>query len=240
MTTNKPTIKLQLFLARAGVASRRKSEVLIETGIVTVNGEVASIGQRVHPFNDTVAIKGKVIAVPQQHRYFLINKPVGYISTTSDEKGRKTVLALIPKINERIYPVGRLDRESEGLMLLTNNGELAYKLTHPKFEIPKTYEVRIDGKPTKKALDHLRRGVKLKDGFTKPATVQVASYDENTTWLEITITEGRNHQVRRMTERVGYTTLELVRTQMGPFDIGDLDGQKYIELDESDISSLFK
>lgn len=240
MTTNKPTIKLQLFLARAGVASRRKSEALIETGIVTVNGKTATIGQRVHPTKDTIAVKDKIISVPQQHRYFLVNKPVGYISTTSDERGRKTVLSLIPDINERLYPVGRLDRDSEGLMLLTNNGELAYKLTHPKFEIPKTYEVRVEGKPSKKALDHLRRGVKLKDGFTKPATVQVASYDEDSTWLEITITEGRNHQVRRMTERVGYTTLELVRTQMGPFDIGELDGQKYIEIPEDRIKELLK
>lgn len=240
MTTNTSTIKLQLFLARAGVASRRKSEALIESGIVTVNGKVAKIGQRVNPATDKVSVKDTLISAPQQHRYFLVNKPVGYISTTSDEKGRKTVLQLIPKISERVYPVGRLDQESEGLMLLTNNGELAHKLTHPKFEIAKTYEVLLSSKPTKLALDHLRRGVKLKDGYTKPATVSVLSNEEHQTWIEITITEGRNRQIRRMTERVGYDTIELVRTKMGPFDIGDLDGEAYIEISEEEVEKLLQ
>lgn len=238
MTSSTSTIKLQLFLARAGVASRRKSEALIEAGMVTVNGAVASIGQRIDPLHDKVSVKGTTIAVPQQHRYFLVNKPVGYISTTSDEKGRKTVLQLIPKISERIYPVGRLDQESEGLMLLTNNGELTHKFTHPKFEIAKTYEVLLSAKPSKLALDHLRRGVKLKDGYTKPAVVSVLSHEGDQTWIEITITEGRNRQIRRMTERVGYETLELVRTKMGPFDIGDLDGEKYVEIPEEDVKKL--
>ncbi|NCS97177.1 MAG: rRNA pseudouridine synthase, partial [Candidatus Pacebacteria bacterium] len=235
MTSNTSTIKLQLFLARAGIASRRKSEALIETGVVTVNGSVAKIGQRVNPHKDKVSIDGKPISAPQKHRYFLINKPVGYISTTSDEVGRKTVLELIPKITERVYPVGRLDQESEGLMLVTNNGELAHTLTHPRYEIAKTYEVLLSSKPTNLALDHLRRGVKLKDGYTKPAEVTVLSHEENQTWIEITITEGRNRQIRRMTERVGYDTIELVRTKMGPFDIGDLDGEKYIELPEEKV-----
>lgn len=240
MTTNTSTIKLQLFLARAGVASRRKSEALIESGIVTVNGAVAKIGQRVNPNTDKVAVKDTVISAPQQHRYFLVNKPVGYISTTSDEKGRRTVLQLIPEISERVYPVGRLDQESEGLMLLTNNGELAHTLTHPKFEIAKTYEVLLSSKPTKLALDHLRRGVKLKDGYTKPATVSILSQEEHQTWIEITITEGRNRQIRRMTERIGYDTIELVRTKMGPFDIGDLDGEKYIEIPEEEVKKLLQ
>lgn len=240
MTSNQKTIKLQLFLARAGVASRRKSETLIESGIVLVNGKKATIGLRIDPTKDVVKVKDTLIAAPQMHRYFLINKPVGYISTTSDESHRKTVLDIIPKLTERVYPVGRLDQESEGLMLLTNNGELAYKLTHPKFEIPKTYEVLIEGRPTGKALNHLRRGVKLKDGFTKPAEVSVLSHDGPNTLLEITIKEGRNRQIRRMTERVGYETIELIRTKLGPFDLGDLDEERYIELPEEAITQLLK
>ena len=226
-------------MAQAGIASRRKSEVLIESGAVTVNGKTASIGQRVHPDTDIIAVEGTVLSQPQQHRYFLINKPVGYISTTADEKGRKTVLDVLPKQTERVYPVGRLDQESEGLMLLTNNGALAHRLTHPKFEIPKTYEVLVAGNPSWKALEHLRNGVKLKDGYTNPAEVSVISKEENTTWLEITITEGRNRQVRRMTERVGYETTELIRTKMGPFDIGDLEGKPYKELTEAEILEAF-
>jgi len=125
-------------------------------------------------------------------------------------------------------------------MLVTNNGELAHTLTHPRYEIAKTYEVLLSSKPTNLALDHLRRGVKLKDGYTKPAEVTVLSHEENQTWIEITITEGRNRQIRRMTERVGYDTIELVRTKMGPFDIGDLDGEKYIELPEEKVLELLK
>ena len=240
MSTDRKTIKLQLFLARAGIASRRKSEVLISSGEVFVNGQKATIGQRVNPTVDAVTIKGKKITTPQSHRYFLVNKPAGFVSTTADEKGRKTVLDLVPDTKERLYPVGRLDKESEGLMLLTNNGELAYKLTHPKFEIPKTYEVLITGFPTRKALDHLARGVKLKEGFTKPAEVAVLQKTEEGTWLEITISEGRNHQIRRMTERVGYETLKLVRTQMGPFDIGDLEEKVFLELSEEQVALLFE
>ncbi len=240
MNSNKKTIKLQLFLARAGIASRRKSEVLIDSGIVSVNGQKATIGQRVNPNTDTVSIDGKRIPKPQPHRYFLVNKPVGYISTTADEMGRRAVIDLIPTIAERLYPVGRLDRESQGLMLLTNDGELAQKLTHPKFEIPKTYEVLVNGTPTWKALEHLRRGVKLKDGFTKPATVEILTKEDHGTWLEITIKEGRNRQIRRMTERVGYDTKQLIRTKMGPFTIGDLNDLPYIEVSEEEVSELTK
>ena len=240
MNSNKKTIKLQLFLARAGIASRRKSEVLIDSGIVTVNGRKATIGQRVDPNLDTVFIDGKEIPKPQPHRYFLVNKPVGYISTTSDEKGRRTVLQLVPDVSERLYPVGRLDQESEGLLLLTNDGELAQKLTHPRYEIPKTYEVLVAGTPTWKALEHLRRGVKLKDGFTKPADVEILTKEDHGTWLEITIEEGRNRQIRRMTERVGYDTKQLIRTKMGPFNLSDLGEKPCIEISKEKIRELIK
>ncbi len=240
MDTTQTSIKLQAFLAHAGVASRRKSEELIAAGKVTVNGIVAQIGARINPQKDHIALEGKVLSGSEKKRYFLVNKPVGYVSTTADEHNRKTVINLLPAIEEHLYPVGRLDLESEGLMLLTNDGELAQKLTHPKFEIPKTYEVLVSGTPTKAALDHLRSGVKLADGFTKPADVTRLGTSGNDTWLEITITEGRNRQVRRMTERIGYETLKLVRTQMGPFDIGQLDEKPYLELSSEEVRELLE
>ncbi len=240
MDNEQTTIKLQAFLSHAGIASRRKSEELIAAGKVLVNGSVAQIGARVNPKTDKVTVDGTVITSQEEKRYFLVNKPVGYISTTSDELSRKTVLQLLPAMTERLFPVGRLDQESEGLLLLTNDGELAQKLTHPKYEIPKTYEVLVAGNPTRAAMDHLRNGVKLVDGFTKPAIVERLGNDGDNTWLEITITEGRNRQIRRMTERIGYETLKLVRTQMGPFDIGLLDEQRYLELSSEEVTELLE
>ena len=232
------TIKLQKFLSQAGVASRRQAEKLIEDKHVQVNGQTATLGQRIDPQIDEVKFKGKKVSVADKI-YYLINKPLGVVSTTSDELKRRTVLSLIPKLTEKIYPVGRLDIDSEGLMLLTNDGELAQKLTHPKFEIPKTYEVFVAGTPSTKALEHLRRGVKLKDGFTRPAQVEVLRHEAANTWLEITISEGRNRQVRRMMDRVGYPVLKLIRVKFGPFSLDDIDGEQFIQLArESMLSKL--
>jgi pseudouridine synthase len=237
---NDNTIKLQAFLSRVGVASRRASEKLIEEGKVTVNDSVAHIGQRINPNKDTVLYKGEVLNNPENKRYFIVNKPVGYISTTSDELGRKNVLELLPRdINERLFPVGRLDKDSEGLLLLTNDGDLTYKLTHPKFIVEKTYHVFVNRSLTFNALMHLRKGVKLKDGFTEPAKVERLTSDDSGAWLEITITEGRNRQVRRMFERVGYPVEELVRMSMGPLHLDMLEGQQIKEVSKEEIDSFF-
>ncbi len=229
--TNSPSVKIHVFIAHQGVASRRKAEELIRLGKVKVNGQPAMIGQRVDPQTDRVTIEGKNITqTDRKLLYFLINKPVGYVSTTSDELDRKNVLDLIPKINDRLYPVGRLDIDSEGLMLLTNDGDLAFRLTHPKFEVPKTYHVLIAGKPTDLALNHLRRGVKLREGYTAPAEVEELGTEGDNAWLSITIHEGRYHQVKRMLERVGYKTLRLIRVKMGKFDLSQLQGKKYHQI----------
>jgi len=230
------TIKLQKFLSQAGIASRRQAEKLIEAKQVQINGQTATLGQRINPQTDEIKFQGKKVSVADKV-YYLINKPLGVVSTTSDELKRRTVLSLIPKLTDIIYPVGRLDIESEGLMLLTNDGELAQKLTHPSFEIPKTYEVLVSGTPSTKALEHLERGVKLKDGFTRPAQVEVLSYENNNTWLQITITEGRNRQVRRMMERVGYPVIKLIRVKFGPFNLADLAAQQFIQLESESIKS---
>lgn len=226
-------------MSQAGIASRRASEKLIESGKVIVNGETAHIGQRVNPKTDTVICNGETITPSEQKRYFLIDKPIGVVSTTNDELGRKNVTQLLPKnVKERLYPVGRLDIDSEGLLLLTNDGELAQKLTHPKYEVEKTYHVFTKLNPTFNAIQHLRKGVKLKEGYTSPAKVERLSNDETGAWTEITISEGRNHQVRRMMERVGYEVEKLVRISMGPLHIDMLDGERVIELSEEQVQEL--
>lgn len=234
------SIKLQAAIAHAGITSRRKAEELISTGKVTVNGERAHIGQRVNPTKDSITVNGKKLESAQENlRYFLVNKPVGVVSTVKDEQGRKTVVSLIPKIPVRVYPVGRLDIDSQGLLLLTNDGALAQKLTHPSFEVPKTYQVHVSGKMTPKALNHLRRGVKLREGFTQPAEVTVLVKEPDETIFEITIHEGRNRQVRRMCERVGYEVTQLIRVSFGPFTLDDLEEAPYKEIFKNSISLIF-
>lgn len=171
------TIKLQKYLAQAGIASRRAAEELIAAKHVSVNGQTTSIGQRVDPNQDRIAVRGKVVRnLPRQHVYFLINKPLGLVSTTSDELGRDTVLSLLPPEvtkQHRLYPVGRLDKDSEGLMLLTNDGALTNRLTHPRYQSEKTYLALINREPSQLALRHLERGVQLREGKTTPAQVEV-------------------------------------------------------------------
>jgi 23S rRNA pseudouridine2605 synthase len=232
------TIKLQAYIAHQGLASRRKAEELIEQGKVKVNGEPAHIGQRIDPTTDKIVVGGKELKKKTEDVYVLVYKPVGLISSTSDELDRQTVLSMVPNIKARLYPVGRLDKDSEGLMLLTTDGDLTNKLTHPRYEVEKTYHVLIQGNPTNKALDHLRRGVKLIEGYTLPAEVGILKHETGNTWLSITIKEGRNRQVRRMLERVGYPTMRLIRTKLGPFTLEDLRGEKVKQLDPEQIKSL--
>ncbi len=239
--SNTDTIKLQAFLAQHGVASRRASELLIADGVVTVNGVKAHIGQRITPSKDRVHIKGKEVGnKAEPATYILLYKPVGVVSSTNDELDRRTVLDVIPKQSVRLYPVGRLDKDSEGLMLLTNDGELAHKLTHPRYHAGKTYQVLIAGYPTLNALNHLRRGVRLKEGYTQPADVTILNREEDSTWLTITIYEGKNRQIRRMLERVGYETLRLIRETLGPFTLDDLDERQYRVLNVLEVQDKLK
>jgi 23S rRNA pseudouridine2605 synthase len=229
--------KLQAFMAHAGIASRRKSEELITEGKVFVNGTLAHIGQRVNPAVDEVIVEGKKITKPEEVISFLINKPAGIVSTTSDELGRETVIDYLRRqlptsvTLPRLYPVGILDLDSEGLMILTNNGDLAHRFTHPSFEVKKTYRVTVEGQPTEKALAHLERGVRLQEGMTAPAEVEVISTAPHESILEITIHEGRYHQVKRMLQRVGYEVLRLIRTQMGEYQLSDLDGKRFKKIE---------
>lgn len=211
MTADRPGERLQKVLARAGFGSRRACEELIAAGRVTVNDRVAQLGRRVDPEADTVAVDGIPAAVRSGLVYYLLNKPPGVVTTASDPQGRPTVIDLVP-LEPRVFPVGRLDADSEGLLLLTNDGELAHRLTHPSFGVEKQYLAEIEGSPSPAALRRLREGVELEDGRTAPAKVAAVP----PTALRITVHEGRNRQVRRMCAAVGHPVTRLVRTRIGP------------------------
>jgi len=228
-------MRLAKYLAHAGVASRRAAERLIAEGRVTVAGE-----QVTDPAHDVeqaspVALDGRVLRGPEPRVLYALHKPVGVVSTASDTHGRPTVVELVPSPGLRLYPVGRLDIDSSGLILLTNDGELANRLTHPRYEVPKTYRARLgDGPVTQRALAALRRGVTLDDGPTAPARVRRLGPDR----IEITISEGRNRQVRRMCQAVGHPVRELVRTGFGPLRLGELAPGAHRLLGERDLRGL--
>ena len=200
--------RLQKIIARAGICSRREAENLILNGKVSVDGKIIrELGVKAYS-NQKICVNGKQIAICAEKIYILLNKPRGYVSTVKDERGRKTILDLIP-ISERIYPVGRLDLNSEGLLILTNDGDLTNSLLHPRFEIKKTYRAKISGSITEEKLDKLRAGIELDDGLTAPAEIYRLDKD----LIEITIHEGRNRQVRRMFAAIGYDVKRLKRVK---------------------------
>jgi 23S rRNA pseudouridine2605 synthase len=225
-----PHPKLAKFLAHAGVASRRAAEELIAKGKILVNQEVeTNVARRVDPQTDKVEVQGQgPIGAPAKTILFSLYKPVGVVSTTSDPDGKPTIMKYIPEEfqNERLYPVGRLDEESEGLLLITNDGDLAYKLTHPKFQVPRTYRVWIDGAVNSNELYRLRTGIPLKDGRTAACEVNVLEEQESRQLLEITLNEGRHHQIRRMMQAVNHPVVRLKRISHGKYRLGDLQPGK--------------
>lgn len=198
-------------LARLGFGSRRVCEELIADGRVTVNGEFAVLGRRVDVENDVVEVDGVVVGVKPDLVHYLLNKPRGVVTTASDPQGRPTVVSLVPAA-PRVFPVGRLDADTEGLLLLTNDGELAHRLTHPSFGVEKEYLADVEGAPTPGVVRRLRNGIELEDGLTAPAKVALVP----PSGLRIAIHEGRNRQVRRMCDAVGHPVRRLVRTRIGP------------------------
>ncbi len=218
-------MKIQKFLAHAGIASRRKAEELVKAGKVRINGKVAQVGQRVDPTRDTVNVgKQRITKLPPLD-YILVHKPKNYVSTTKDPQGRKTVLDILPtKLKKlRLYPVGRLDYDSEGLMLLTNDGDYAYHLTHPKFEILKTYRITIKGNLSEKDKEKLEKGFWLDRNFkTSPAKLKLIEVQKQKSIWEISIHEGKKRQVRRMLEAIHHPVLRLIRTKLGPYELGEL------------------
>ncbi|HXB65900.1 MAG TPA: pseudouridine synthase [Solirubrobacteraceae bacterium] len=230
-------MRLAKYLAHAGVASRRAAERLIAAGRVRVDGELVRDPARDVDQHHRVEVDGRALSGPEPHVVYAVHKPVGVLSTARDTHHRPTVLELIPDEHRRLYPVGRLDADSSGLLLLTNDGALAQRLTHPRHEVPRTYRVRVGGGPVReRALHALRSGVTLEDGLTAPAGVRQLGGGGNR--LEITIREGRNRQVRRMWEAVGHPVLELRRVAFGPLRLGDLPPGGHRRLSDAELRKL--
>ncbi len=238
MADNK--IRLQKYLSEAGIASRRKAEEMIRSGAVKVNGAVAQIGDSVDPKKDTVLVKGKKVIKQGEKRYILLNKPRGYVTTTDDDLGRKCVLELVKDVKERIYPVGRLDRVSEGALIMTNDGAFANAMMHPSKHVPKTYRVTVRPEPTAEQVDILATGVELDGRLTAPADVFVISKEEGRAVLEIVLREGRNRQIRRMCESQNLEVARLRRIAVGPIKLGMLQTGQWRDLTPAEVESLFK
>jgi len=239
--------RIHKILAHAGIASRRACEQLILDGCVTVNGTlVTDVGAKVNPYTSAIKVNGKLVPTHleehESHQYFLLYKPRGVLTSMKpdEEKGRPTILNLLnTKMRTyHVYPVGRLDFNSEGLLLLTNDGELAYRLTHPKFKVQKTYEVKVHGIPPKKIIDILANGVNLEDGRTSPAKVKMVKITGKNAWLLMTISEGKKRQIRRMCEKVRYPVSKLKRVKIGPLKATGLTPGMIRSLTEHELISL--
>jgi len=233
-------IRLQKFIADAGVASRRHAEEIIRQGRVKVDGRtVTEMGFKVTEASK-VEIDGKLISIEKKKRYIMLNKPEGFITTANDQFGRPTVLDLVKGIKERVYPVGRLEYDTSGLLLLTNDGSFAYKLTHPRHEVKKVYIAEVIGIPDEKSLKTFREGIYI-DGYkTSPADIRVLEKKNNKSILEITIHEGKNRQVRKMCDAIGHPVVKLKRIAIGKLSLGNLEAGKWRELTKKEIEELNK
>lgn len=232
--------RLQKLIAQAGLASRRQAEEWIRRGEVSVNGQVASLGDSADPDVDRVEVQGKLLGRAEEQIYLLLNKPSGYVTSLNDPEGRAVVTDLLKNISTRVYPVGRLDLTTEGLLLLTNDGKLAHQLMHPKHEIDKTYLVRVRGQISRDAIRLLEKGVMLEDGKTSPAKVSQVRAVPGHSWFSLTIHEGRNRQVRRMCEAVGLPVSRLKRTGYAFLSLDKLSTGQYRFLSHAEVSRLKK
>lgn len=232
-------MRLQKFLAHAGIASRRKSEELISKGYVKVNDQVVTeLGTKIDPDKDRVSYQNQIVKKDEKLVYYMLNKPLGYVTTVKDEKGRKTVLDLLRSVPERIYPVGRLDSDTSGLLLLTNDGDLTYLITHPKHEVEKTYQATVRGVPNEQQLENFRQGLVIEKRKTAKAKIKIIGQKKNNAILSITIIEGRNRQVRKMCAAIGSPVLSLERISVGAIEIGDLPLGSYRPLTDNEVTYL--
>jgi 23S rRNA pseudouridine2605 synthase len=230
--------RLQKVLAHAGIASRRKAEELIQQGRVTVNGRIVTqLGTTVNPAGDDIRVDGQRVQAAAEHVYILLNKPRGYLSTMEDTRGRKALGSLVT-VPARLYPVGRLDVGSEGLILLTDDGELANLLTHPRYKHDKEYRVLVAGRPAEKALEAWRRGVVLDGEPTAPARVDILRSEKDATLLRVVMHEGRKRQIRSVASLLGHPILELKRVRLGPLQLGTLEAGQWRYLTPKEIQSL--
>lgn len=230
--------RLQKILAQYGIASRRHAEELIKEGRVTVNGKVATLGQKADPERDHIKVDGKLLIKPEPKVYYAFYKPRKVITSLIDPQGRPTVKDFIKSIKFRVYPVGRLDYDSEGLLLLTNDGELAYKIMHPSSEIEKTYLVKVDGLIEEKTIEKLRKGMKLEGRLVVPVSVNLIRHLKANSWLRITLHEGRKRQIRKMLERVGHRVLRLIRISINGLKLGELKPGQLRPLTREELEKL--
>jgi len=235
---NQKKIRINKYLAHLGIASRRKVDQYIQEGRILINGEATHPGELIDPGKDEISFDGKKVEKQEEeHEYIILNKPRGVLSTVSDDEGRQTVIDLV-KSKNRLYPVGRLDMDSEGLVLLTNDGDVAYKLTHPKFQIAKTYAVWISGHLDKEKIETIREGVKLDDGITAPARMNVESKLQDEAIFKITLYEGKKREIRRMCDTLHLEVIRLKRISIGPIEIHDLKEGQFRHLTNREIERL--
>lgn len=238
--TMNPLPRLQKILSETGVASRRHAEELIREGRVTVNGRLARIGDKVDPLRDHIKVDGRLIASPAAKAYLMLHKPKQVVTTSEDPEGRAVVMDLVKGRMPRLFPVGRLDYDAEGILLLTNDGEMAHRLSHPSFQVPRTYWVKVKGKPAPEEVRKLSRGITLEDGPTAPCRIVPRKEARENTWLEMTLREGRNRQVKRMWERMGYPVLKLRRVSFAGLSLGGLKVGEYRHLRPAEVEKLKK
>lgn len=232
-------VRLQKVIAESGLSSRRKAEIMIAGGRVTVNGRIVrELGTKVDPDRDHVKVDGRHLKPAPPQVFLMLNKPKDCVSSLNDPEGRRTIADLLAGVGMRVFPVGRLDYDSEGLILLTNQGGLAQTLLHPRYHVPKTYLIKVKGVLDDEQIRALEHGVELEDGMTKPAFVRKVRKVEANSWLEVTIHEGRNHQVKRMLEHVGHPVLKLTRIKFGPLTLRDLSPGEYRYLTDREANQL--
>lgn len=231
-------IRLQKYLSQCAVASRRKSEELILAGKVKVNGKVAGLGDKINPKRDTVTVSGKKIVSSKKHYYIMLHKPRGFITTMEDEMGRKCVAQLVKDVGARVYPVGRLDKDSEGLLIMTNDGDFANYLTHPSKHVPKTYRVTVRPSISDEQLIKFNEGIEIDGRMTAPADAHIIDKSADRVVLEVILYEGRNRQIRKMCDALGLEVARLKRTHIGSIKLGMLPQGKWRELTEDEVHKL--
>ncbi len=231
--------RLQKVLARAGLGSRRSSEDLIRAGRITVNGRRVELGTRVDPETDEIAIDGVIVGLQLELVYYALHKPTGVVTTAKDTHGRRTVLDLVPS-ETRVVPVGRLDRDTSGLMLLTNDGDFANRVAHPRYEVPKVYVAEVDGKVSQGLVQRLQRGVRLEDGEAHAEHIRIRAASRGRTIVELTVREGRNRLVRRLLASQDLRVIALVRTAIGPIRLGRLPEGEHRELKKDEVMALLR
>ena len=235
-----PLPRLQKILSETGVTSRRQAEEMIREGRITVNGRLARIGDKVDPSRSHIKLDGKLVASPAAKVYLMLHKPKHVVTTAEDPEGRAVVMDLVKSKLPRLFPVGRLDYDAEGILLLTNDGEMAFRLSHPSFQVPRTYWVKVKGKPTPEEVRKLSQGITLEDGATAPCRIAPRRKARENTWLEMTLREGRNRQVKRMWERMGHPVLKLRRVSFAGLSLGSLKAGEVRHLRPSEVEKLKK